>query len=129
MDIQRSPIFCRFASIVFGLAPAATNVFDTVSWLNYMLLHCQSNIVKPQNQSKFIQVTLLAAVWCRQFPQQSINTENLCKQSFANVLQNRCSQKFHRKTPLLESLYRCFPIKLGKFLRTSFFEEQLRWLL
>ena len=39
------------------------------------------------------------------------------------------SFKFHRKTPLLESLfnkrlqYRCFPLKFAKFLRTSFLKN------
>ena len=71
-------------------------------------------------------------------------------QSFADVLQNRCSLlkfgTFHRKTPVLEFLfdkvaavtvcnfikkrqqYRCFPVKFATFLRTSFFTEHLRWL-
>ena len=42
------------------------------------------------------------------------------KQRFADVLQNRCYQKFrniHRKTPVLESLL------------TAVFIEPLRWLL
>ena len=68
------------------------------------------------------------------------------KQSFADVLQNRCAckfRKFHRKAPLLESPFnkvasptaykfiekrlkhRWFPVK---FLRKSFFTEQLWWL-
>ena len=57
--------------------------------------------------------------------------------------------KFHRKTPLLESLFksfrplapqacnfikkmlqhRCSPVKLSSFLRTPFLTEHLRWLL
>ena len=64
------------------------------------------------------------------------------KQSFADVLQNRCFQKFRKfrwKTPVLESLFSevagllgrhgCFPVKFVKLLRTSFFTEHLRWLL
>ena len=62
------------------------------------------------------------------------------KQPFADVLQNRCSQKFgniHRKTTVLESLFnkvaglqhRCFYVNIAKFLRTHFFIEHLRWLL
>ena len=72
------------------------------------------------------------------------------KQSFADVLQNKCSWnfcKFHRKTLVLESPFnkvtgfqasnfikkrlqhRCFPVKFAKFLRTPFFTEHLRWLL
>ena len=49
---------------------------------------------------------------------------------FADVLQNRYSQKFHyihRKTSVLESLFikkklqhRCFPVNIAKFLRTDF---------
>ena len=72
------------------------------------------------------------------------------KQPFADVLQNRSYQKFRniqRKAPVLESLFnkvvglrlvtllkkrlqhRCFPVKIAKFLRTTFFIELLRWLL
>ena len=68
----------------------------------------------------------------------------LKKQPFVDVLQNRCSQKFrkfHRKTPVLESLFnkaaglkacnfikkrlehRCFPVKFAKFLRTTFLQN------
>ena len=51
------------------------------------------------------------------------------KQSFADVLQTRCSskfRKFHRKTPVLESL---FNKVAGRPRRTPFFTEYLRWLL
>ena len=72
------------------------------------------------------------------------------KQAFADILHNRCSEKFckfHRKAPALESLFnkvadlkpatlnerrlqhRCFYVKFAKFLRTSFLTEYLRWLL
>ena len=74
------------------------------------------------------------------------------KQSFADVFQNRCSQKFHNKKILQENTYvesllitlqawrhgsllkkrlqhRCFPVKFTKFLRTPFFTEHLWWLL
>ena len=72
------------------------------------------------------------------------------KQSFADILQNRCSWKFlkfHRKRPVFESLlnkvaglkacnfikkwlqHSSFPVKFEKFLRTPFFTEHLRWLL
>ena len=72
--------------------------------------------------------------------------KKLQKQSFTDILQNRCSQtfcKFHRKTPVLEFLFnniaglktfnftnkglqhRCFPMKFVKFLRVSFFTEHL----
>ena len=61
------------------------------------------------------------------------------KQSFADVLRNRCSEKFpklYEKTPVLESLFskkrlqdRYFPVKFAKFLKTPFFTELLRWLL
>ena len=72
------------------------------------------------------------------------------KQAFADVLHNRCSEKFckfHRKAPALESLFnkvadlkpatlnkrrlqhRCFYVKFAKFLRTSFLTVYLRWLL
>ena len=68
------------------------------------------------------------------------------KQSFADVLQNRCSQKlhrFHRKKTVLESLlnkfatlklcnfikkrlqHKCFPVKFHKFLRAPFFTEHV----
>ena len=70
------------------------------------------------------------------------------KQSFADVLQNRCSEKFHkfhRKKPVFESLlnkvaglkacnfikkrlqYKCFLMKFRKFLRTPFSTEHLWW--
>ena len=72
------------------------------------------------------------------------------KQSFADILQNRCSEKFHkfqRKTPVLESLFNkvaglqacnfikkklqrgCFPVKFTKLLRTPSLTGHLRWLL
>ena len=70
------------------------------------------------------------------------------KQSFAGVLQNRCSKNFANLTgDMLESLFEkvaglrhcniikkrlqhsCFPVKFEKFLRTPFFTEHLRWLL
>ena len=72
------------------------------------------------------------------------------KQLFADVLQNKCSEKFHkfqRKKPLLKPLlnkvaglkvcnfikirpqYRCFPMNFPKFLRISFFTERLLSLL
>ena len=62
---------------------------------------------------------------------------NIKKQSFADVFQNRCSQKFlniHRKTPVLEFFkkrlqHRCFPVNIAKFLRTVFLMEHLRWQL
>ena len=56
----------------------------------------------------------------------------LQKQSFADVLQNRCSlqfRKFHSKTPVLESLFNkvtglaSFPVKLTKILKTPFYTE------
>ena len=74
--------------------------------------------------------------------------ENI-EESFADVLQNKYSQKFrkfHRKTPVLEFLFnkvagpkacnfiknffhhRYFPMKFAKFLRTAYFTEHLRWL-
>ena len=69
------------------------------------------------------------------------------KQPFADVFQNRCSEKIrniHRKTSVLESLFsklaglkackkrlqhNCFPVNIAKFLRTTSFIEQLWWLL
>ena len=75
---------------------------------------------------------------------------NFQKQSFADVLQNRCSwkfRKFHRKTLVSESPFnkvagleacdfvkkrlwhKYFPVKFAKFLRTPFFTEHFRWLL
>ena len=69
---------------------------------------------------------------------------------FADLLQNRFSKefrKFHRKTPVLESLFtnvtglqrcnfikkrlqhRCFPVKFAKFLRTSFWQNASRCCL
>ena len=61
------------------------------------------------------------------------------KQSYADVLQNRCSykfRKFHRKALVFESLFNkvaglkaCFPVKFAKFLRATFFTEHLLWLL
>ena len=72
------------------------------------------------------------------------------KQSFADVLQNRCPsklRKFHRRKPVLGSLlnkvvgpkvcnfikkrpqHRCFPVKCLKFLRAPFLTEHLWWLL
>ena len=74
----------------------------------------------------------------------------LQKQLFTDVLQNKCSQnlvKFHRKTPVLETLFnkvpglrlvtlfkkrlqhRCLPVKFKQFSRTLFFTEHLQWLL
>ena len=62
--------------------------------------------------------------------------KKLKKQQLADILQNRCSCKFHRKTPVLKSLFNkvtdlkaCkfiwkrlqhggFPVKFAKFLRT-----------
>ena len=66
----------------------------------------------------------------------------IAKQAFENVLQNKCSyeiRKFYRKTPMLESLFnkvhavfikkrlqhRCFLVKFFKFLRMSFLTEQV----
>ena len=58
--------------------------------------------------------------------------KKLQKQSFADILQSRCSKKFckfDRKTPVLESLFNkvaglkkhmCFPVKSATFLRTGF---------
>ena len=75
---------------------------------------------------------------------------NKQKQPFADVLQNRYSQKFrhiHRKTPVLESFLnkvtdlrvcsfikqrlqlRCFHENIAKFLITAFFIKHLQWLL
>ena len=59
------------------------------------------------------------------------------KQSFADVLQIRCSwkfRKFHRKAHVLESLFNKVAalrpaVKFVKFLRTSFFTEHIRSLL
>ena len=68
----------------------------------------------------------------------------LQKQTFRDVLQNRCSWKFcyiHRKTTVLaEGLktcnffkkrlqHRCFPVNIAKCLRTALFIEHLWWLL
>ena len=71
-------------------------------------------------------------------------------QSFADVLQNRCSKKFrkfHRKKPVLESLlnkvavlkacnfirkglqHKCLYVKFTNFWRTAFFIEHFQWLL
>ena len=63
------------------------------------------------------------------------------KQSFVDVLQNRCSSNkvafglnksecgkvsnFTKKS----TEHRCFPVKYAKFLITLFFQEHLRWLL
>ena len=52
-------------------------------------------------------------------------------QSFTGVLQNTYSykfRKFHGKTSVLESLFnkflhRCFPVKLARFLRTTFLQN------
>ena len=57
--------------------------------------------------------------------------------SFAGVLQNSYSynfSKFHRKTPVLESvfnkfLHRYIPVKFARFLRTTFFIKHRQWLL
>ena len=61
------------------------------------------------------------------------------------VLKKLC--KFHRKAPVLESLFhkvtglktgnsikkklqhKCFPVKFAKVFRTPFFTEQLQWIL
>ena len=61
-------------------------------------------------------------------------------QSFANVLQNRCSKNFALEAPALESLFskvegpqlckfifkrlqhRCFPMRFAKYLRTLFLQ-------
>ena len=73
------------------------------------------------------------------------------KQSFADVLQNRCSynfSKFRSKTLVLELMFnefgglhtfsifikrilqhRCFPMKFMKILRTPFFTEHIRRLI
>ena len=65
-------------------------------------------------------------------------TRNTKKQSFAEVRQKRGSQKFgkfHRKTSVVMYFvkkrlqHRCFPEEFVNFLRTTFFIEQLRWLL
>ena len=62
---------------------------------------------------------------------------------FFTVLQNRCSQKFpkfHRKTPVLESLFnkvaslketstQVFSCELCKISKNTFFTEHLQWLL
>ena len=74
----------------------------------------------------------------------TVNSECWQKQRFADVLQNRCSIKFHnihRKTPVLKSpfnkvtglkacnivekklQYRFFSVKFAKFLRTIFFDR------
>ena len=74
----------------------------------------------------------------------TVNSECWQKQPFADVLQNRCSIKFHnihRKTPVLKSpfnkvtglkacnfvekklQYRFFSVKFAKFLRTIFFDR------
>ena len=53
----------------------------------------------------------------------------LQKQSFTDVLENRCSQKFckfHKKAPVLESL---FNKVAGEVLRTCSFTEHIQWLL
>ena len=62
-------------------------------------------------------------------------------------LQIRWSCKFHRKASVLESIFNkaaglkvcnsikkrlqhsCLPVKLAKFLKTSFFTDEFRWLL
>ena len=65
------------------------------------------------------------------------------KQSFTDVLQNRCSQEntcfgvSFLKSCRLKACnffktrlqHRCFPVKFAKFLRAPFFTEHLRWLL
>ena len=55
------------------------------------------------------------------------------KQSFADVLQNRCSEKVAGLRVCIfikrRLQYRCFPVKFRKFLRTPFFTEHLWWLL
>ena len=60
----------------------ARGVFDLgyssqAKGLNQILFYCQSNFIKSQNRSKFVQATLLAAVCHRQFPQQSSLIETL----------------------------------------------------
>ena len=44
-----------------------------------------------------------------------------------SVLKNRCPQTCNFIKKRLQ--HRCFPVKLGKFLRTPFLTEYLRWLL
>ena len=71
-------------------------------------------------------------------------SDNCCCSLFSeaaagSVLQHRCSyknRKILKKAPMLESLFNkaarpeaCFPVSSEKLLRTSFFTEQLRWLL
>ena len=64
------------------------------------------------------------------------------EQSWTDVVQNTCSQKFsqfHRKIPVLESYFnkiilikrdsKCFLVKFAEFLRTPFFTEHLRWMV
>ena len=82
--------------------------------------------------------------WLRYFWEFFIRFNITQKQSFTDVLENRCSEnycKFHWKTPTLESLlnkvvvlnvcnfikkslqHRCFPVKLAKIFRTPFLQS------
>ena len=88
-------------------------------------------------QSAVIYVSTIQKKWLHE----------LQKQSFADVLQNRCSKFYKRTTPVLKSLFiriadpkafnfikkrlqrMRFPVKFPKFLRAPFFTEHLRWLL
>ena len=52
------------------------------------------------------------------------------KKTFLEISQNWKENACARVSFLKKRLwYRCFPVKFGKFLRTSFLTEHLRWLL
>ena len=58
--------------------------------------------------------------------------DNIQKQLFADVLQNRCSWKYrniHRKTPVLEQLYeKEFPAQVFPFEYCQIFKNSWWWL-
>ena len=99
---------------------------NTTSWITL------ASLLNNELQGKSFHHQLYWPKWCWVF--MSFLVE---KQSFEDILQNRCFQKFckfHRNTPILESLFnkvagmlqhRCFSVK---FL-TPFFTEHLQWLL
>ena len=71
---------------------------------------------------------------CKFYKKLQNNTVPPCSRSqmFFKIGILRNFEKFHRKTPVLESLFnkvKGLEAKLAKFLRTPFFREHLRWLL
>ena len=98
-------------------------------FLKQIIATHRSSCAHPTNTPRLFHIEMMQKCL---FP-HCFNVEYTWSVCRADVLQNRCSQKFCyiiRKAPVLKSLFskkrlqhRCFPVNIAKFLRTVFFHR------